>query len=120
MNAEEILKLIDAGYTKSEIESIMMPAQEPKQEPAQEPNQEPEQEPNQEPAQEQNQEVNPEIANLQNDLNAAKKQIEQLTKQMQQMNRETKSLETMPDDIPKKADAAMAELIRPTMKKRGS
>ena len=43
-----------------------------------------------------------------------------VTQQIQQLNRDTRSGDTLPDaDIPKKADAAMTELIRPAMKKRG-
>lgn len=47
MNIEQVIKMIDAGYTKDEIEQMTKP--EPNQEPKQEPNQEPKQEPKPEP-----------------------------------------------------------------------
>ena len=54
MNVEQIIKMIDAGYTKEEIEKMTQPEpkQEPKQEPKTEPKPEPkkEQEPKPEPA----------------------------------------------------------------------
>ena len=37
MNVEQIIKMIDAGYTKEEIEKMTQPEPEPKQEPKPEP-----------------------------------------------------------------------------------
>ena len=56
MNVEQIIKMIDAGYTKEEIEKMTQPEPEPKQEPNQEPKQEPKQEQKHEPKQEPKQE----------------------------------------------------------------
>lgn len=116
MTTDQIFKLLDAGYTKSEIEALTQPEQ---PNPAPEPQPEPEQQPEaqDQPAQEQ-----PGAADgmdaLRAELNAAKQQITQLTQQVQQMNLEQRSTNIPPDqDIPKKADAAMTELIRPAMKK---
>ena len=53
MNVEQIIKMIDAGYTKEEIEQ--MTKQEPKQEPKPEPKPEPKQKPKPEPKLEPNQ-----------------------------------------------------------------
>lgn len=50
MNVEQIIKMIDAGYTKEEIEKMTQPEPEPKPEPKQEPKQEQKQEPKPEPA----------------------------------------------------------------------
>lgn len=47
MNVEQIIKMIDAGYTKEEIEKMTQPEPEPKQEPKPEP--EPKTEPKTEP-----------------------------------------------------------------------
>ena len=41
MNVEQIIKMIDAGYTKEEIEKMTQPEPEPKQEPKPEPKPEP-------------------------------------------------------------------------------
>ena len=51
MNVEQIIKMIDAGYTKEEIEKMTQPEPEPKQEPEPKPEPEPktEQEPKKEP-----------------------------------------------------------------------
>lgn len=112
MTTDQIFKLIDAGYSKADIEAMTQP--EPT--PAPDPTPEPQPDPTPEPQPENNQELD----GLRNDLKAAKEQIQQLTQQVQQLNRDTRSGDTLPDaDIPKKADAAMSELIRPTMKKRG-
>ena len=110
MTTDQIFKLIDAGYTKTEIEAMTQPEPTPAPDPTPEPQPDPTPAP----------ENNPEMEGLRNDLKAAKEQIQQLTQQIQQLNRDTRSGDTLPDaDIPKKADAAMTELIRPTMKKRG-
>ena len=54
MNVEQIIKMIDAGYTKEEIEKMTQPEPEPKTEPEPEP--EPKPEPKTEPKQEPKQE----------------------------------------------------------------
>lgn len=41
MNVEQIIKMLDAGYTKEEIEKMTQPEPEPKPEPKQEPKPEP-------------------------------------------------------------------------------
>lgn len=56
MNVEQIIKMIDAGYTKEEIEKMTQPEPEPKAEPEPEPKTEPKQEPKPEPKQEPKQE----------------------------------------------------------------
>ena len=102
MTTDQIFKPLDAGYTKSEIEALTQPDQ-----PTPAPDQPDQEQPTPAP------DTNPE-------LEALKEQVQQLTQQIQQLNRDTKSVNTLPDaDIPKKADAAMTELIRPPMKKRG-
>ena len=110
MTTDQIFKLIDAGYTKADIEAMIQPEPTPAQDPTPAPDPGPEPQP----------ESNQEMEGLRNDLKAAQAQIQQLTQQIQQLNRDTKRVNTLPDaDIPKKADAAMSELIRPAMKKRG-
>lgn len=49
MNVEQIIKMIDAGYTKEEIEKMTQPEPEPKQEPEPKPEPKTEPEPKQEP-----------------------------------------------------------------------
>ena len=52
MNVEQIIKMIDAGYTKEEIEKMTQPEPEPKTEPEPEPEPKPEPKKEQEPKQE--------------------------------------------------------------------
>lgn len=120
MTTDQIFKLIDAGYSKADIEAMIQPEPTPAPDPTPEqqpdPTPAPEPQPDPKPAPDNN----PEMEGLRKDLKAAQEQIQQLTQQIQQLNRDTRSGDTLPDaDIPKKADAAMTELIRPTMKKRG-
>ena len=85
MNSAEILKLIEAGYTKSDIDAM-------NQAPAAEPEENPEAEPEQEPQPE----------------------LQDLIRQMQRNNLKTASVNIRPeDDLMKRTDEAMAELIRP-------
>lgn len=49
MNVEQIIKMIDAGYTKEEIEKMTQPEPEPEPEPKPQPEPKTEQEPKQEP-----------------------------------------------------------------------
>ena len=71
-----------------------------------------------EPAQEKQE--NPEIAALKDQLTHTQKQLSDLVRQMQQNNLKTASVNIMPeDDLERRTDEAMAELIRPTIKKEG-
>ena len=83
MNSADILKLVNAGYTKEEIDQ-MQSGQDQEQEQDQGQDQEQDQNQDQNQDQEQNQEQNQEIPE---------------------------------DDLMKKTDEAMAELIRPTYEK---
>ena len=116
MTAENILKLIEAGYTKEEISAMdMQPAEEPKPaedpKPAEEPKPAEDPKPTEEPAD------NSALAAVQQELTETRQQLNNLIKQMQQNNLKTASVQTIPDkDLEKKTDEAMAELIRPTIK----
>ena len=117
MNSADILKLVNAGYTKEEIDQ-MQSGQDQEQEQDQGQDQEQDQNQDQNQDQEQNQEQNQEIAQLRDQLTETQKQLKQLVKQMQQNNLKTASVNILPeDDLMKKTDAAMAELIRPTYEK---
>ena len=77
MNVEQIIKMLDAGYTKEEIEKMTQPEPEPKQEPKPEPNPEPKPEPKPEP----NPEPKPEPA-----LDPVLKELQDLKKAVYAMN----------------------------------
>ena len=106
MNSAEILKLIEAGYTKADIDAM-------NHEPAaeQEPEELPEAEPEQEPQHEQ---ANNELAEVKEQLQETQRQLQDLIRQMQRNNLKTASVNIRPeDDLMKRTDEAMAELIRP-------
>lgn len=115
MTFTEISKLHEMGFSNEQIISLSgTMAKEPEKEPEAE--KEPEKEPEQEPEQEQAKE-NPEIKSLKDQVTAQQKQIADLIKQMQSNNLKNASVNILPeDDIQKKCDEAMAELIRPKIK----
>lgn len=120
MTVDEIIKLLDAGYTKDEI-SAMVVNQEPQQFPADQQPEQPEQTADQQPEPEQPEtadnidSVNAEVSALKDELSNTRQQLAQLVKQMQANNLKTASVNILPEsDLEKKTDEAMAELIRPS------
>ena len=99
MKSEDIIKLLDAGYTKEEIKE-METEQEVK------------------PEQEQpEQEVKPDDTS--DRIEQMQNQINNLIKQMQLNNLKSASVNILPeDDLERKTDEAMAELIRPKIKEK--
>lgn len=117
MTVNEIMRLLDAGYTKEEIAALTSdpePAQEVKPEPVP-PAPEPEVKTDPEPAPE------PEPAADQTGarLDALEKSIASLIKTIQVSNVNNKNIPTLPTDSTKIVDDAMASIIRPTIKKEG-
>ena len=116
----EIMKLHDIGFSAEQIMQLSGSADgtitvdpEPEQHPEPEPQPEPEPEP--QPAEKQ-----PENSANDERIEQLQKQIETLTKTIQKNNLLSASVNVLPDDdIDSKTDAAMAELIRPTIKKEG-
>lgn len=114
MTANEILKLLDAGYTKDEISAMLvnqeqLPAEQPEPEPEPQPEEQPEA-----PA-ENNDSVNAEVSALREELSSTRQQLNQLVKQMHSSNLKTASVNILPEaDLERKTDEAMAELIRPS------
>lgn len=114
MKPEEILKLIDAGYTKEEIQAMTQPEEPtPEDVKPEEPTPE-EPQPEEKPA-EQN-----ELAEVRQELKTTQQQLADLVKQMQRNNLATASVNILPEnDLDKKTDEAMAELIRPKIERKG-
>lgn len=112
MKPDDILKLINAGYTKEEIQAMEPNEPQPQEEPEQ-PKEKPEQ-----PA-----EPVPEINALDEvraELKTTQEQLASLVKQMQQNNLATASVNILPqNDLDKRTDEAMAELIRPKIERKG-
>ena len=99
MKSEDIIKLLDAGYTKEEIKAM-------------------ETEPEVKPEQEQpEQEVKPDDTSVR--IEQMQNQINNLIKQMHLNNLKSASVNILPeDDLERKTDEAMAELIRPKYKEK--
>lgn len=114
MTVDQIMKLLDAGYTKEEI-AAMTSDPEPKPAPEEKPEQKPEPEEKPEP------EPKPEPAEDQTGarLDALEKSIASLIKTIQVSNVNDKHIQTLPNDSTKIVDDAMASIIRPTIKKEG-
>ena len=112
MKPDDILKLINAGYTKEEIQAMEPNEPQPQEEPEQ---------PQDEPAQPA--EPVPEITALDEvraELKTTQEQLASLVKQMQQNNLATASVNILPqNDLDKRTDEAMAELIRPKIERKG-
>lgn len=115
MTTSEIIKLLDAGYTKDEISAMDNQEQLPAdQQPEQPGDQQPEPEQPEEPA-DNNDSVNAEVTALKDEITSTRQQLAQLVKQMQSNNLKTASVNILPEaDLEKKTDEAMAELIRPS------
>ena len=118
MTTNEIIKLLDAGYTKDEITAMENQEQQPAdQQPERPDDQQPEPE-QPEPA-DNNDSVNAEVSALREELTSTRQQLTQLVKQMQSSNLKTASVNILPEsDLEKKTDEAMAELIRPSYERR--
>ena len=109
MNIDDVLKLINAGYTRAEIDQM---TQTSGQNPGNDPGQNPGDDPGQNPGND------PELDQLRQELSQTQIALQNLVKQMQANNLKTASVNILPaDDLEKKTDAALAELIRPTIKK---
>ena len=124
MTVDQIMKLLDAGYTKEEIAALTSnpePAPEVKPEPEPAPEVKPEPEPAPEVKPEPSPEVKPEPAEDQTGvrLDALEKSIASLIKTIQVSNVNNKNIQTLPTDSTKIVDDAMASIIRPTIKKEG-
>lgn len=116
MTTSEIIKLLDAGYTKDEISAMdnqeQLSADQQETAPAEQPEEQPEA-----PA-ENTDSVNAEVSALREELSSTRQQLNQLVKQMQSSNLKTASVNILPEaDLERKTDEAMAELIRPSYEK---
>lgn len=113
MNFEEIKQLHEMGFSPDQIMELRGGQKEPAEE-------EPEQEQTvlAEPeTQEQEPDNGPDLTGLQTQIEEQRKQIENLTKELQKSNRQNMRVNTLPEnDLMIQTDKIMAELIRPTIK----
>lgn len=111
MKAEEILKLIDAGYTKTDIEAMTQPEPTPEPQPEPQPEPEPQPDPTQEPQPENGTEKR---------LSALEQGIADLVKAIQASNLRNDSFNENSDTLEQQTDRAMSEIIRPAIKERNN
>ena len=121
MSIDDVLKLVNAGYTREEIDK-MQQAQGNDQGGEQGNDQGSEQGTDQgsEQGNDQGSEQGStqELEQLRQELTQTQTELKNLVKQMQSNNLKTASVNIVPDaDLEKKTDEALAELIRPTIKK---
>ena len=135
MTVNEIMRLLDAGYTKEEIAALTSepkpapevkpdpkpaPEVKPDPKPAPEVKPEPKPAPEVKPEPKPAPEVKPEPAEDQTGarLDALEKSIASLIKTIQVSNVNNKNIPTLPTDSTKIVDDAMASIIRPTIIKK--
>ena len=125
MNIDDVLKLVNAGYTRDEIDK-MQQAQGTDQgsdhgndQGSEQGNDQGSEQVNDQGGEQGNdQGSNQELEQLRQELTQTQTELKNLVKQMQTNNIKTASVNIIPDaDLEKKTDAALAELIRPTIKK---
>ncbi len=117
---EQIKELHEMGFTAEQITTFSGTApagEETEQEKDQEPEKEQETEPEKE--QEEKQADNPRMDALEKSVSGISVQLTNLVKQMQANNLKTASVNILPEEqLQKDTDLAMAELIRPSYKKK--
>lgn len=116
---EQIKELHEMGFSAEQITTFAgsAPAGEENKEPEKEPEKEQEQE--KEPEPEKKPEENPRMDALEKSVSGISAQLTNLVKQMQANNVKTASVNILPEDqLQKDTDSAMAELIRPSYKKK--
>ena len=117
MTGDQVLKLLESGFTVDEIRKMQEPAPEPQPEAQQE--QEPEPERQQETAPEPHTE--PEPSETEKRLGALETSIEKLVKTLQESNLKKAFFNSEPaDSLEAQTDKIMASIIRPEPIKKGS
>ena len=121
MTGDQVLKLLESGFTAEEIRKMQEPAPEPQPDPQPEPQkeQEPEPERHQEPAPEPPKD--PEPSETDKRLDALETSISKLVKTLQESNLKNSSFQSDPaDSLEAQTDKIMASIIRPEPAKKGS
>lgn len=115
MTGDQVLKLLESGFTAEEIRKMQEPAPEPQPDPQPEPEPEPEPERQQEPAPEQQ----PEPSETEKRLGALETSIEKLVKTLQESNLKKASFNSDPaDSLEAQTDKIMASIIRPETERK--
>ena len=121
MTGDQVLKLLESGFTAEEIRKMQEPepAPEPQPEPQPEPEPEPQKERQQETAPEPQKE--PEPSETDKRLDALETSIAKLVKTLQESNLKNSSFNSDPaDSLEAQTDKIMASIIRQEPAKKGS
>ena len=117
MTGDQVLKLLESGFTAEEIRKMQDPAPEPQQDPQQDPEPESQPERQQETAPEPQKE--PEPSETDKRLGALETSIEKLVKTLQESNLKKASFNSDPaDSLEVQTDKIMASIIRPETERK--
>ena len=126
MTGDQVLKLLESGFTAEEIRKMQKPAPEPQPDPQPDPQPEPQQDPQKEPEPERQQETapepqkDPEPTETDKRLDALETSIAKLVKTLQESNLKKASFNSDPaDSLEAQTDKIMASIIRPEPAKKG-
>ena len=121
MTGDQVLKLLESGFTAEEIRKMQEPAPEPPKDP--QPEQEPEPEPEPEPERQQETapepQKEPEPSETDKRLDALETSIAKLVKTLQESNLKNSSFNSDPaDSLEAQTDRIMASIIRPETERK--
>ena len=127
MTGDQVLKLLESGFTVDEIRKMHEPAPEPQKDPQPEPQKDPQPEPQKKPEPERQQEPapepqkEPEPSETEKRLGALETSIEKLVKTLQESNLKKSSFNSAgTDSLEAQTDKIMASIIRQEPIKKGS
>ena len=119
MTGDQVLKLLESGFTVEEIRKMQEPAPAPEPQPEPQPEPEPQKERQQETAPEP--QKDPEPSETEKRLGALETSIEKLVKTLQESNLKNSSFNSAgTDSLEAQTDKIMASIIRPEPIKKGS
>lgn len=119
MNTELLGKMLDAGFTKDEILSLVGTEPKPDPVPDPEPVPNPEPDPAPDPAPDPEPNPTPDPDPMEKRLDGIESKIADLVKAMQLNNLKNDSMKNTPETVEQNADRALTEIIRPPRHERG-
>ena len=121
MTGDQVLKLLESGFTVDEIRKMQEPAPEPQPDPQPEPpkEQEPESKPERQQETAPEPQTDPEPSETEKRLGALETSIEKLVKTLQESNLRKASFNSDPaDSLEVQTDKIMASIIRPETERK--
>ena len=121
MTGDQVLKLLESGFTAEEIRKMQETAPEPQPDPQPEPQKEQEPEPERQQETAPEPPKDPEPSETDKRLDALETSISKLVKTLQESNLKNSSFQSDPaDSLEAQTDKIMASIIRPEPAKKGS